>query len=66
MRIARYLLDLCRQLHLQLLMVTPSDNIHIVEDAISYVHYVERRGNASVLYDMPIVEYQTAYQTSEP
>lgn len=63
---ARYLLDLCRQLHLQLLMVTPSDNIHIVEDAISYVHYVERRGNASVLYDMPIVEYQTAYQTSEP
>ena len=62
---ARYLLDLCRQLHLQLLMVTPSDNIHIVEDSISYVHYVERKGNASVLYNMPIVEYQEAYKQAE-
>lgn len=62
---ARYLLDLCHQLHLQLLMVTPSDNIHIVEDSISYVHYVERKGNASVLYNMPIIEYQEAYKQAE-
>lgn len=55
---ARYLLDLCRQLHLQLLVVTPSDNIHIVEDSISYVHYVERKGHASILYNLPIVAYQ--------
>lgn len=55
---ARYLLDLCNQLHLQLLVVTPSDNIHIVENYISFVHYVERKGNASVLYNMPIIEYQ--------
>ncbi len=55
---ARYLISLCKQLHLQLLVVTPSDNIHIVEDDISYVHYVERRGNESVLYDMPIVEFK--------
>lgn len=55
---ARYLLELCNQLHLQLLMVTPSDNIHIVENYISFVHYVERKGNASVLYNMPIIEYQ--------
>ena len=55
---ARYLLELCNQLHLQLLMVTPSDNIHIVENYISFVHYVERKGNASVLYNMPIMEYQ--------
>lgn len=39
-------------------MVTPSDNIHIVENYISFVHYVERKGNASVLYNMPIMEYQ--------
>ena len=25
---------------------------------ISFVHYVERKGNASVLYNMPIMEYQ--------
>jgi uncharacterized protein YPO0396 len=55
---ARYLISLCKQLHLQLLVVTPSDNIHIVENDISFVHYVERRGNASVLYDMPIEQFR--------
>lgn len=62
---ARYLLDLCHQLHLQLLMVTPSDNIHIVEDFISFVHYVERKGEASVLYNLPIIEYQQEYKKTE-
>lgn len=55
---ARYLISLCRQLHLQLLVVTPSDNIHIVENDISYVHYVERKGDRSVLYNMPISEFK--------
>ena len=55
---ARYLISLCKQLNLQLLVVTPSDNIHIVENDISFVHYVERRGNESVLYDMPIVQFK--------
>lgn len=54
---ARYLISLCKQLHLQLLVVTPSDNIHIVENDISYVHYVERKGNTSVLYNMPISKF---------
>lgn len=55
---ARYLISLCKQLHLQLLVVTPSDNIHIVENDISYVHYVERKGNTSVLYNMPINQFK--------
>jgi uncharacterized protein YPO0396 len=55
---ARYLVSLCKQLNLQLLVVTPSDNIHIVENDISFVHYVERRGNESVLYDMPIIQFK--------
>lgn len=55
---ARYLISLCKQLHLQLLVVTPSDNIHIVENDISYVHYVERKGNTSILYNMPIIEFK--------
>lgn len=59
---ARYLLELCNQLHLQLLVVTPSDNIHIVENYISFVHYVERKGNTSVLYNMPILEYKDEYK----
>ncbi len=56
---ARYLITLCKQLHLQLLVVTPSDNIHIVEDAISYVHFVERKDEKySWLYDMPIEQFR--------
>jgi uncharacterized protein YPO0396 len=55
---ARYLISLCKQLHLQLLVVTPSDNIHIVENDISFVHYVERNADESVLYDMPIKQFK--------
>lgn len=55
---ARYLITLCKQLHLQLLVVTPSDNIHIVEDDISFVHYVERYGIESRLINLPIVQFK--------
>ncbi len=56
---ARYLIKLCKQLHLQLLVVTPSDNIHIVENDISFVHYVERKEEKySWLYDMPIEQFK--------
>ena len=55
---ARYLMSLCKQLNLQLLVVTPSDNIHIVENDISFVHYVERNGNESRLFDMPIEQFK--------
>ena len=65
---ARYLISLCKQLHLQLLVVTPSDNIHIVENDISFVHYVERDGNESRLLDMPIGVFKQErekYQTND-
>jgi uncharacterized protein YPO0396 len=56
---AKYLLTLCKQLHLQLLVVTPSDNIHIVENDISFVHFVERKEERhSWLYDMPIEQFK--------
>jgi uncharacterized protein YPO0396 len=56
---ANYLMDLCKQLHLQLLVVTPSDKIHIVEPHISYVHYVKRNQDRdSLLYDMPIKQFR--------
>ena len=55
---ARYLMNLCKQLNLQLLVVTPSDKINVVQDYISYVHLVERRNNKnSWLYDMPIMQF---------
>jgi len=53
------LIKLCQQLHLQLLVVTPSDNINIVENDISFVHFVERKENRnSVLYDLPIEQFK--------
>ena len=56
---ARYLIDLCKQLHLQLLVVTPNDNIHIVENDISYVYFVERKQEkTSWLYSMPIEQWR--------
>ncbi|MCR8892807.1 ATP-binding protein [Bacteroides sp. ET336] len=56
---ARYLIDLCKQLHLQLLVVTPNDNIHIVENDISYVYFVERKEEkTSWLYSMPIEQWR--------
>ncbi|QHI36398.1 Chromosome partition protein Smc [Kordia antarctica] len=56
---ANYLINLCKQLHLQLLVVTPSDNIDIVEDHISFVHFVTRKNDRnSWLYDMPIDQFR--------
>ena len=56
---ARYLINLCKQLHLQLLVVTPNDNIHIVENDISYVYFVERKEEkTSWLYSMSIEQFR--------
>lgn len=55
---AGFLINLCKQLHLQLLVVTPSDKIEIVQNDISFVHFVEQRGdNRSWLWDMPINQF---------
>ncbi len=50
---ATYLMELCKQLHLQLLVVTPSDKIQIVESFIAHVHLVQRVNNRhSILFNM--------------
>ena len=50
---ATYLMELCKQLHLQLLVVTPSDKIQIVEGFIAHVHLVQRVNNRhSILFNM--------------
>jgi uncharacterized protein YPO0396 len=54
---ATYLMELCKQLHLQLLVVTPSDKIQIVQDFIAHVHLVQRVNNRhSVLLNMTLKE----------
>jgi uncharacterized protein YPO0396 len=50
---ATYLMELCKQLHLQLLVVTPSDKIQIVEGFIAHVHLVQRVNNRhSIMFNM--------------
>src|SRR5690606_12456127 len=56
---ARYLMDLCQQLNLQIMVVSPAkaEEVKIVEPYIARVHFVQRRNNRdSVLYDMPLME----------
>ena len=54
---ARYLMNLCQQLNLQIMVVSPdkTEEFRIVEPFVARIHYVQRRGNRdSLLYDMPI------------
>lgn len=56
---SEFLMKLCRQLELQLLVVTPSDNMKVVQPYISYVHLVERQDEKdSAIYNMPIEVYE--------
>lgn len=63
---ARYLMELCKQLHLQLLVVTPSDKIQIVQDYIAHVHLVHRvNGRNSVMHNMTIKELKERLEENE-
>jgi uncharacterized protein YPO0396 len=62
---ATYLMELCRQLHLQLLVVTPSDKIQIVQDFIAHVHLVQRVNNRqSTLLNMTLKELIEKMETA--
>lgn len=63
---ATYLMELCKQLHLQLLVVTPSDKIQIVQDFIAHVHLVQRKPNGrSVMYNMTIKELKEKFEEEQ-
>jgi len=58
---ARFLMELCKQLHLQLMVVSPAkaEEVAIVEPYIARVHFVQRKDNRnSVVFDMPIKQLQ--------
>ena len=64
---ATYLMELCKQLHLQLLVVTPSDKIQIVQDFIAHVHLVQRVNNRhSVLLNMTLKELKDKMEEVTP
>lgn len=55
---SRFLMEFCRQLNLQLLIVTPLDKINIAEPYINAVHYVDIKNQRhSILHDLTIEEY---------
>lgn len=54
-----YLMDLCRELHLQVLVVTPNDKVNLVQDYIAHVHFAQRpAARNSTLYNMTIKEFK--------
>ncbi len=58
---AQFLMELCKQLHLQVMIVSPAkaEEVAIVEPYIARVHFVQRKDNRhSVVYDMPIKQLQ--------
>lgn len=58
---AKFLMELCKQLHLQVMVVSPAkpEEVAIVEPYIARVHFVQRKDNRhSVVYDMPIKQLQ--------
>ncbi|MEA3465624.1 MAG: ATP-binding protein [Thermodesulfobacteriota bacterium] len=55
----RYALELFKKLNLQLLIVTPMQKIHIIEDYVRTVHYVHNQdGENSLLRNLSIEEYR--------
>jgi len=55
----RYALELFRSLNLQLLIVTPLQKIHVIEDYIHAVHFVHNEGGKhSVIRNLTVEEYQ--------
>lgn len=60
---AEYGLELFKKLNLQLLIVTPLQKIHVIENYINTVHYVSNvEGNNSELQNMSIEEYRATKQ----
>ncbi len=56
---ARYGLELFRRLNLQLLIVTPLQKIHVIEDYVNSVHFVHNEGGChSVLQNLTIEQYR--------
>jgi uncharacterized protein YPO0396 len=58
---AEYGLELFKKLNLQLLIVTPLQKIHVIENYINSVHFVSNsEGNNSELKNMTVEEYKAA------
>lgn len=58
---SKYLLKLCKNLGLQLMIVTPLTSIHLAENDISVIHWVaksKKDTRKSVVRDIPILEYK--------
>ncbi len=55
----RYALELFRKLNLQLLIVTPLQKIHVIEDYINAVHFVHNEGGKnSIVRNLTVEEYR--------
>jgi uncharacterized protein YPO0396 len=63
---ARYGLELFKKLELQLLIVTPLQKIHVIEDYVNTVHFVYQDENRSLVGNMSIEEYKEQKEKRKP
>lgn len=62
---SRFAMNLFAQLNLQLMVVTPLDKLHVVENHISTIHYVENRSRRnSTVHDLSIQDYRNRRPSS--
>ncbi len=55
---SRYLMDLCHQLNLQILVVTPLDKIYVAEEYIASCHFVEKQSTErSKVHNLTMTQY---------
>jgi uncharacterized protein YPO0396 len=55
---ARYGLELFKKLELQLIIVTPLQKIHVIEDFVKTVHFVYQENNESFMGRMSVEDYK--------
>lgn len=58
---SKYLLELCKGLGLQMMVVTPGKDINLLENDVSFIHWVTKspqNRNKSIVRDMSILEYK--------
>jgi len=62
---ARYGLELFKKLELQLLIATPLQKIHVIEDYVKTVHFVYQEDNRSLVGHMTIDQYKAKKREME-
>ncbi len=62
---SKYLMELIKKLHLQVLIVTPNEKMHVAQDYVQNVHYINKNDNISTIMNMPYIEFDKLINKNE-